>query len=70
MINSSYRPMSPSRFTQWRVSSYSASTAGNCVEVGTAPGELAVRDTKLGESSPMLVFSMTNWRSFVQTVTR
>jgi hypothetical protein len=60
--------MTPSRFTGWRTSSYSASTAGNCVEVGAAPGERAVRDTKLGGSSPILVFSAEEWRSFVQVV--
>lgn len=59
--------MTPSRFTGWRTSSYSASTAGNCVEMGAAPGERAVRDTKLGSSGPMLVFSAKNWRAFVQT---
>lgn len=61
--------MSPSRFTQWRTSTYSASTAGNCVEVGAAPGERAVRDTKLGSSSPILAFSSESWRSFVQVTT-
>jgi hypothetical protein len=58
--------MTPSRFTQWRTSSYSTATAGNCVEMGVAPGERAVRDTKLGASSPTLVFSANDWRSFVQ----
>jgi hypothetical protein len=58
--------MTPSRFTQWRKSSYSTATAGNCVEVGTAPGERAVRDTKLGAASPTLVFSANKWHSFVR----
>jgi hypothetical protein len=61
--------MTPSRFTQWRVSSFSSATSGNCVEVGITPGAHAVRDTKLGSSSPMLVFSSDNWRAFVQVVT-
>lgn len=59
--------MSPSRFTHWRKSTYSASTAGNCVEVGASPGERAVRDTKLGSSSPILVFSSGSWQSFIRT---
>lgn len=61
--------MTASRFTQWHVSSYSTATAGSCVEVGTAPGERAVRDTKLGASSPILVFSSGSWRAFVQVAT-
>jgi len=61
--------MTPSRFTHWHKSTYSASTSGNCVEVGAAPGERAVRDTKLGSSSPMLVFCSESWRSFILTAT-
>lgn len=59
--------MTFSRFTQWHVSTFSTATAGSCVEVGAAPGERAVRDTKLGSASPMLVFSSENWRTFVRS---
>jgi hypothetical protein len=61
--------MTPSRFTQWRTSSYSTTSAGNCVEVGAASGERAIRDTKLGPSSPILVFSAKEWRTFVKAAT-
>ena len=30
----------------WRKSSYSGGQGGNCVEVASAPGHVAVRDTK------------------------
>jgi hypothetical protein len=58
-----------SSFTQWRVSTFSSATAGNCIEVGAAPGERAVRDTKLGSMSPILAFSSESWRSFVRSAT-
>lgn len=38
---------------EWRKSSHSGS-GENCVEVGCAPGTRAIRDTKLGEASPVL----------------
>ena len=58
--------MTPTRFKQWRKSTYSAAHAGDCVEVGAAPGQRAVRDTKMGAASPLLVFSNDSWRAFVQ----
>ncbi|HYQ67253.1 DUF397 domain-containing protein [Actinophytocola sp.] len=57
--------MISSRFTQWRKSTFSNLSPDNCVEVGVAPGLRAVRDTKTGTSSPILVFSGENWCAFV-----
>jgi hypothetical protein len=55
-----------SRFMHWRKSSRSTVQAGNCVEVGAAPGQRAVRDTKMGSTSPILVFSTQSWSAFVR----
>ncbi|SDY10602.1 protein of unknown function [Saccharopolyspora shandongensis] len=49
----------------WRKSSYSGNDGGNCVEVGAAPSARGVRDSKLGESSPVLAFSCDAWASFL-----
>lgn len=62
--------MTPATFTQWRTSSYSSGNPNNCVEVGAAPHRRAVRDTKLGPVSPMLVFSSENWETFADTAKR
>ncbi len=35
-----------------------------CVEVGSAPGIVGVRDSKLGEGSPVLVVSRRRWADF------
>jgi hypothetical protein len=55
----------------WRKSSYSTGTGGTCVEVqdGLATQTL-VRDSKLGDRSPVLAFSPADWQKFVATVTR
>lgn len=48
----------------WRKSSYSSGN-DNCVEVGSAPGARGVRDSKLGESSPVLMFSRGAFADFL-----
>jgi hypothetical protein len=57
--------MTAGRITQWRKSSYSSDSIGNCVEVGAASDWRAVRDSKVGSSGPVLLFSVENWNSFV-----
>lgn len=59
--------MTPATFTQWRTSSYSSGQPENCVEVGAAPHQRAVRDTKLGPSSPVLIFSTESWQAFASS---
>ncbi|MDG4818556.1 DUF397 domain-containing protein [Micromonospora sp. WMMD956] len=47
----------------WRTSSRSSGN-GNCVEVATADGRVAVRDSKDREG-PALVFAPAAWGAFV-----
>lgn len=48
----------------WRKSTRSGNE-GSCVEVGDGNVDIAVRDTKLGESSPILTFDSSQWRTFI-----
>ncbi|MFE2750884.1 DUF397 domain-containing protein [Actinosynnema sp. NPDC059335] len=48
----------------WRKSSYSQSANG-CVEVGSSPGLVGVRDSKLGDGSPVLTFSRRAFAAFL-----
>lgn len=52
-------------FTGWRTSTYSQTAQGQCVEVGTAPGRVGVRDTKSRERGQLTV-SRATWRTFVR----
>ncbi|MBB5153302.1 DUF397 domain-containing protein [Saccharopolyspora phatthalungensis] len=51
----------------WRKSSRSSGN-DNCVEVGDAPAAHGVRDSKLGEASPILTFSRRTWSTFLAAV--
>lgn len=52
----------------WRTSTFSDGQA-NCVEVADLPdGGRLVRDTKLGEASPVLRYTADEWRAFVAGV--
>ncbi|WP_421671850.1 DUF397 domain-containing protein [Saccharopolyspora spinosa] len=51
----------------WRKSSRSSGN-DNCVEIGEAPAARGVRDSKLGEASPILTFSRRTWSTFVTAV--
>jgi uncharacterized protein DUF397 len=54
-----------SRTPVWRKSSRSAQ-AGNCVEVATDVMDTAlIRDSKLGDSSPIVVLSRKAFASFI-----
>ena len=48
---------------QWRKSSYSGGSGGNCVEVATnLPGLVAVRDSK-NPGAPALLLTPAQWRA-------
>ncbi|MET7879741.1 DUF397 domain-containing protein [Micromonospora profundi] len=48
----------------WRTSTRSSGN-GNCVEVATVDGQVAVRDSK-DRSGPVLAFGPTTWRLFLR----
>ena len=51
----------------WRTSTRSGSTGGNCVEVADSlPGRVLVRDSK-DRDGGMLSFGPDAWRAFVQS---
>ncbi|QKW00298.1 DUF397 domain-containing protein [Streptomyces sp. NA02536] len=54
------------RNTQWRKSSYSGNTGGDCVEVAAtrATGAVPVRDSK-NPSGPVLTVGAGAWQAFV-----
>lgn len=52
---------------QWRKASYSNNGA-SCVEVRYLDGVVQVRDTKLGETSPVLSFTPDEWRALTDGV--
>lgn len=49
---------------QWRKSSYSNGTGGECVEAAVMPDTTAVRDSKRPDG-PRLSFGGTAWAGFV-----
>ncbi|GAA1262968.1 DUF397 domain-containing protein [Sphaerisporangium rubeum] len=52
----------------WRKSSFSGGNGGQCVEVaGNLPSVVAIRDSKFPDG-PTLVFSPSEWRSFVASL--
>ena len=54
----------------WRTSSYSSDNGGECVEVASPEGAVAVRDTKQDGTGPVLRFSAGAWRRFASQVKR
>ncbi|MEU6261928.1 DUF397 domain-containing protein [Saccharopolyspora shandongensis] len=56
------------QFANWRKSSRSTQMQGQCVEIGFAPGRIGIRDTKLGESSPILDVDGAAFAAFVRRV--
>jgi hypothetical protein len=56
--------------TDWRKSSYSGNGGANCVEAGSAPGQILVRDTKNDGRGPVLAFSKDEWQRFAASLKR
>lgn len=53
---------------RWRKSSYSGANGGGCVEAGNRRDGVMIRDSKLGDASPVLAFSVEAWRRFAEQV--
>ena len=51
----------------WRVGTRSMSN-GHCTEVGQGPAVAAVRDSRLGGRSPVLLFPAAAWREFTARI--
>lgn len=52
----------------WRKSSRSHGGGGACVMVAQVPGAAGVKDSRLGQASPVLPFAADAWASFLQDV--
>jgi len=59
--------MEGSDAASWRKSSYSGNNGGNCVEAGSIPGRVLVRDTQ-DRAGAVLEFSTPTWQVFAQQV--
>jgi hypothetical protein len=51
----------------WRKSSHSGSNGGNCIEIATRTGTVAVRDSK-NPHGPVLAFGPQDWKRFADQV--
>lgn len=59
--------MEGSGAVSWRTSSYSGNNGGNCVQAGSVPGTVLVRDTK-DTHGPALSFSAHTWQAFASRI--
>lgn len=56
--------------TEWRKSSRSGNSGGNCVEVRVNDEEFQVRDSKLGDGSPIFGCRPEDFRSLLLAAQR
>lgn len=52
----------------WRKSSHSSGNGGECVETGSAPGAVLIRDTKDRGNGPVLRVTPSDWKRFTASV--
>ena len=52
--------------TEWRKSSPSGNSGGNCVEARVKDGAFEVRDSKLGEGSPIFGLATDEFTSLLR----
>jgi hypothetical protein len=52
----------------WRKSTYSGGQGGNCVEVASTPGHIAVRDTQDNGTGPILRIGSADWSRLVKAL--
>jgi hypothetical protein len=53
----------------WRKSSFSGGNGGQCVEAGSLPGAVLVRDTA-NRDGAVIAFSATAWATFARELKR
>ena len=61
--------MGSQKLTHWRKSSHSHFEENACVEIGTGPGVVGVRDTKHAAPRPILVYSAATFGAFLDHLT-
>jgi len=54
----------------WRKSSHSSGNGGECVETGSSPGAILVRDTKDRGNGPVLRITVRDWAEFTRSLKR
>jgi hypothetical protein len=54
--------------SEWRKSSYSQASGGNCLEAGIGAQGVLVRDTKQAGVGPVLSVSADVWSTFLATI--
>ena len=60
--------MEGSSALSWRKSTFSGNNGGSCVETGSAPGAVLVRDTKQHGRGLVLQFTHDAWRELVAKI--
>ena len=53
---------------RWRKATYSANGGADCVETGSIPGAVLIRDTKNREHGPVLRISPNDWQRFTASM--
>ena len=52
----------------WRKSSRSSTAQGNCVEARQSAGQAQIRDSKMGDGSPILQLSRSEFAALLDSV--
>ncbi len=52
----------------WRKSTYSGGSGGECLEAGTAAGMVLVRDTKNNGNGPVLRVCAADWKRLTAAI--
>ena len=54
--------------SEWRKSTYSQASGGDCVEVGSDQGAALIRDTTQRGAGPVLSVPAATWSAFLATI--